>query len=138
MEENRQELSMIIEKSKNAQTMAVTGAWGGPSPDGSNIIAHFYVESHALPNVINIKPNELGAFDPNEGEQIMRGDITREIQAAMVMTPEVAISIGRWLMESGQRLLDDREKRYGGVIRVSPFISSTNCLILSLSGYICR
>jgi hypothetical protein len=112
MDENQKELSLVIEKSKNAQTMAVTGAWGGPSPDGSNIIAHFYVESHALPNIINIKADELGKFDPNKGEQIMRGDLTREIQAVIVMAPEVAVSVGKWLEENGRMLLESRDKGF--------------------------
>ena len=112
MENEIKELSLVIEKSKNAQTMPVTGAWGGPSPDGSNIIAHFYVESHALPNVIKIKADELGKFDPNKGEQIMRGDLTREIQAVFVLAPEVAVSVGKWLQENGLALLESRESGF--------------------------
>lgn len=113
MHEEKKELSLVIEKSKNAQTLPVTGVWGGPSPDGSNIISHFYVESHALPNVINIKADETGKFDPNHGQQIMRGDLTREIQSIFVMTPEVAISIGKWLIENGAMLKDSKDQSFG-------------------------
>lgn len=106
MNEEKKELSLVVEKNKDYRTIPATGVWGGPTPDASSIIAYFYVESNALPNIINIKADEMGTFDPNKGESIMRGDLVREIQAAIVLTPQNAVSIGKWLIENGQMLLD--------------------------------
>jgi hypothetical protein len=110
MDEELNEISLVVEKAKNMPTLAATGVWGGPAPDRSNIVAFFYVESPNLPNVINVKADEKGLFDPNKGESISRGDYSREIQAKFVLTPEVAISIGKWLIDQGQMVIDSKEE----------------------------
>ncbi|MFP4528585.1 MAG: hypothetical protein ACLFQX_08555 [Candidatus Kapaibacterium sp.] len=112
MEEPLNEISLIIEKSKHAQTLPLTGVWGGPAPDRTNVAAYFYVESPNLPNVITVRADENGMFDPNKGEQISRGDYTREIQATFIMTPEVAVGVGKWLIDQGQMLIDARDGEF--------------------------
>jgi hypothetical protein len=110
MDEGPNEISLVVEKAKNMPTLAATGVWGGPAPDRSNVVAFFYVESPNIPNVITVKADERGLFDPNKGEAISRGDYSREIQAKIVMTPEVAISIGKWMIDQGQMVIDSREE----------------------------
>ena len=111
MSNDKQRISVIFEKSKNKQTIPVTGVWGGPSPDGYSIVTHFYVEHNTTPNAIESTFEEDKPYNPNLGDQIKRGDITREIQTSLVMSPEQAISIGKWLAQKGQLIIDERSKR---------------------------
>ena len=108
MENENQQISLVIEKSNDAKTLPVTGVWGGPAPDGLHIIAHLYIESPAMPNVINVSADEDGRYDPNKGETIARGDFLREIQTTLVLSPEGAMSVGKWLLENGEMLRQAR------------------------------
>jgi hypothetical protein len=102
MDEVIKNISIVTEKAKNAPTLPVTGAWGGPSPDGSNLVIHFFIEGAALPNIITVTPDENGIMNPDLGDKISRGDYFREIQATFVMTPHVAEAIGNWLIEKSK------------------------------------
>lgn len=89
--------------------LPISGVWGGPTPDGASILAHFHIDYKSLPNIINMAPDEKGYYDPNSGEQISRADYTREIQTSLFMTPEVAITVGKWLQNMGETLMGDKE-----------------------------
>lgn len=100
------DVSIVFERNKDANTFPVTGIWGGSSPDVTNLVAHFYTEYKSTPNSIKADVQEGGRVDVNAGERISRGDITREIQGTMVLRPETAISIGQWLIQKGQEMID--------------------------------
>lgn len=108
-DKNNKRVSVVFEKHKDAKTVPASGAWGGPSPDGNSIVTHFYVEYQTTPNSIETKIEEGKPFDPNLGDQIRRGDLTREIQTSVVMSPEQAVNIGRWLAQKGQAVLDRKK-----------------------------
>lgn len=110
MADDKRRISIVTEKNKPVPTLPVSGAWGGASPDGSNIVVHFYVEYVTLPNSIEADYEEGKPFNANLGNQIKRGDITREIQTNLVMTPQQAVSIGEWLKKHGQSLLNKQEE----------------------------
>ena len=80
-------------------TLAVTGAFGGPSPDGHNVIAHLYVEHAMVPSIAELELNEDGGA--RLIREIKRGEARREIQATLVLAPKAAISIGEWLRNHG-------------------------------------
>ena len=107
--QEKKKFSIVIERNKNAITVPVTGAWGGVSPDGSAIIAHFFIEYQTTPNSITFEIDEEGRGNPDLGHAISRGDGTREIQATFMIPPERAISIGQWLIEKGTRALQTRK-----------------------------
>lgn len=109
--ESHKNVSIVSEKSKNAVTIPVTGAWGGPSADHSSIVAHFFVEYKSLPNIIDVEVDEQGRADPNKGKPTSRGDFTRETQATVMMTPEAAVSIGQWLIDHGSQIMAMRDQR---------------------------
>jgi len=111
MAADKKRISFIFEKSKSITTIPVSGAVGGESPDGNNVIAQFYIEYLTPPNVIESEYEEGKPINPNLGNQIKRGDITREIQTTIVMTPEQAINIGEWLIKNGKNLLKKRKNR---------------------------
>jgi len=96
-------------------TYAVGGAWGGPSPDGSTIVAHLYVEHATLPNYLKYSAEDMpdggSRVDLSSEERVSRGDLTREVQASIVLTPEVAISLAQWLVDKAQIALKTRGRR---------------------------
>lgn len=111
-EQPRRELSIVTERSKDSVTVPVTGAWGGPSPGdpAGTIVAHFYLEYNTTPSIINVEVDDQGRIDPNAGRRTSRGDITREVQATFMMSPEIAVSIGQWLVNKGGEMLARRSK----------------------------
>ena len=111
MSEEKKEISIVTERSPNAQTIAATGVWGGASPDLNAVIAHFYVEYQSTPNIITITPDEHGAIDINSGTRTARGDVTRVIQGSIVLSPELAESLSRWLIEKVDFIKENRKPK---------------------------
>lgn len=103
MEESKKEISFIYEKNKETKTVPVNGAYGGPAPDNSGVVVHFYLEYPSVPHStdIPVTPGQL-RIDPTEGRNISRGDYTREIQTTVFMSAESAIRIGKWLINKGE------------------------------------
>lgn len=110
MADKKQTLSIVYEEPPSRPWIPVNGAIGGVSPDGSSVIANLYVEGGTLPALEDHEISVSGSVDLSKGNQIRRGDITRMIQATLVMAPEAAIRIGKWLAEKGQNALDNRSK----------------------------
>ncbi|MDZ7692866.1 MAG: hypothetical protein U5K69_17360 [Balneolaceae bacterium] len=102
------DISVVFEKNDHARTFPVTGAWGGPSPDGQSIVVHLYTEYNSTPNSIKADVQEDGSVNVNTGERIARGDLLREIQGTMVLTPQQAIGLGKWLIDKGQQVLGNQ------------------------------
>lgn len=100
---NEKNISFIFEKNKNSITFPANGAIGGPTPDSSGVMVHFYVEYSSVPHSTTIKVEDKHVINPL-GESITRGDITREIQASTFLTPDVAILIGKWLIASANEI----------------------------------
>jgi hypothetical protein len=86
---------------KSRQTLAVSGAHGGLSADQASVVAHFYMEYGSVPTVMNVNLDPAGRF-VSEQPSVKKGDLTRELQASVSMSPEAAIRIGRWLMKQGE------------------------------------
>jgi hypothetical protein len=100
-------ITFVFEEAETP-TSAVTGVFGGSSLDGRLLSAHFYVERATVPHSVSHEV-ENGQIDVSEGDTVRRGDVTREVQTSLVMTPEHAIEIGKWLMDQGERLIEQRE-----------------------------
>ena len=97
----------------NKPTFAVGGAFGGPTADGSAVVAHLYVEYGALPNYMTyetIETEEGERLDPSSEQRVTRHDRIREVQATIHLTPEVAIALAQWLVQNAEIAL----KRRGG------------------------
>lgn len=102
------DISIVFERNKDCKTFPVTGAWGGITPDTLSLIVHLYSEYQSIPNSIKADVQEGGKVDINSGERISRGDITREVQGTMVMSPEHALSLSNWLGEKAREALKNR------------------------------
>lgn len=103
MPEEKKEIAFIYEKNKDAKTVPVNGAYGGPTPDNSGVVVHFYLEYATIPHStdITIEPGQK-TFNPQTGRNISRGDFTREIQSSIFLSPESAITIGNWLIDKAK------------------------------------
>lgn len=98
-------------------TIPVGGAWGGPSPDGSVVVAHVFVESFTLPNYLTYQGKIIDGgkvkINAKTEERVTMNDITREVQATLVMTPEVAMSFATFLKSKAQSAFRTRKEGLG-------------------------
>ena len=92
-------------------TLAATGAFGGPSPDHFHVIAHLYVEHLMIPSLSEVIIDKDG-HGVKKGRDITRGEVRREIQAALVLAPRTAIGLGKWLILHGEACLKETGKEF--------------------------
>ena len=101
--EQKKEISFVYEKNKDSKTVPVNGAYGGPTPDNSGVVVHFYLEYASIPHStdIPVEPGE-SKIDASKGRNISRGDYTREVQTSIFLSAESAITIGKWLINKAE------------------------------------
>lgn len=109
-EGEHQSVSIHFEERPDKRTHPVSGAWGGPTPDGATVVAHVYAEWGMVPSIQQLSVDSDGRLVPDEERLIKRGDASREIQATLVMTPESAVAFGKWLIERGVAAFNIRQK----------------------------
>lgn len=95
MAEERRQASVHYEENAEKRTFPVSGAYGGASGPGHYVAMHVFAEWGMIPS---LEQHEEGGGPP---KLIKRGDVHREVQASMMMSPEVAISLGKWLIGKG-------------------------------------
>ena len=103
--------TIVYEEQEPRPTLPVAGAYGGPNPDGSIVVAHVYTEFATLPALEEHEIQEGGVVDLTKGHQIKRGDLTRKVLATLVMSPQAAMVFGRWLMDKAQRAQKTQKER---------------------------
>lgn len=108
-EEQPSEISIVYDKAPGKPTISATGAIGGPSPDQKSVVVHLYVESIAVPAVVTHDVAEDGTVNMAQvSSQVSRGNMVREIQATLVLSPEAAVVIGVWLANHGKNAIEKR------------------------------
>lgn len=113
-QEPANEITFVYEDAEEVPTFPATGAHGGPSPDGSSVVANLYVERASIPHHVSHQIDEHGQVDLSEtSEQVTRGELTREVQASLVMTPEHALQLGQWLQQNARQAMEQRKQTYG-------------------------
>lgn len=110
MSSEEKTVSIVFTSRPDRASIPATGAFGGPTPDGNAIVAHLYVEHGTVPNVMTHRIDTQGRVDFSSGDPVKRGDVTREIQATLLMSPEHALSFGSWLVQHAQNALSRRKK----------------------------
>lgn len=101
MAEEKGTLSIVFDERDDRPHIPVSGAVGGPAPNGSMVYAHVYTEFATIPAMEDHSVEEGGRVDLSKGHQIRRGDITRTVLATLVLSPESAIAVGQWLVRNG-------------------------------------
>lgn len=120
MPDKPESLTIHYEEPARKPTLAVSGAYGGVSPDGGLVVAHLYTEWGMVPSFQEIARGEDGEFRGTDATLIKRGDILREVQATILLTPEQAMSIGKWLIEKGYRAREARAQRAEPDVTIEP------------------
>jgi hypothetical protein len=87
------------------RSLPATGVFGGPTPAG-DLICNFFLETRAVPEEVEIEIDAAGAakekLAPTGGPEVF----FREIQVGILLNPNVARSIGEWLIQRSQELLN--------------------------------
>ena len=104
----RDHITIHYDERADKPTLAVAGAHGGLTAGGQHVVAHVYAEWGMIPSLEQIPISPSGEAGPSK--IIRRGDVNREVQASLVMTPEVAIGFGKWLIEKGMAAYELRSE----------------------------
>ena len=100
----KKEIATAIYKERpDKPTVAVSGAWGGPTGDGSSVAIHLYTDWGSLPTLIRYE--KVGDI-AKEVEVLRQSEITREVQVSLVMSPSVADSVGKMMVAKAKLVLD--------------------------------
>jgi hypothetical protein len=93
-----QKISIHFTKSGDYRVVAANGAWGGISPNG-DIIFDLFIEKTESPELL-----ELEVMGPGMINELNRVNqkIVREAQVGAVVRPDIAYSIGRWLIDKAR------------------------------------
>ena len=102
MPKNPESMSIVYEESDDRPTVVASGAYGGPSPDGSVVVAHLFTEYGTIPSIEEHEVQEGGRIDLDGGNRIRRGDVTRRIQSTVVLSPESAARLGTFLLDKSR------------------------------------
>lgn len=89
------EIKITFKKAADYRIIPVTGAWGGVSPQGE-IIFDLFVEKLEVPESVKIKvePGRPPVEMAREGQVHIR-----ESQIGVVVRPDIARSLGEWLIQ---------------------------------------
>ena len=108
MSDHPKTFEIIYNKVNNKPTIAVMGAVGGNRHGQGSVVAHLSTEYFPPPEYEIHDVGEEGKVTPGiGGEKITRGNLTREIQATLVMSPLVAKALGTWLVEHAKLALGE-------------------------------
>jgi hypothetical protein len=92
-------------ESKDYRKGAASGVFGGPTPAGG-LMCNFFLETRAVPDQVEIEIDSSGAaiekpVTEEEGEVFIR-----EILFGVLLSPQVARSIGDWLIQRSRELME--------------------------------
>jgi hypothetical protein len=89
------EIKITFRKAPGYRIIPVTGAWGGVNPQGE-IVFDLFVEKLEVPESIRIRvePGRPPAEIAREGQVHVR-----ESQMGVVVRPDIARSLGEWLIQ---------------------------------------
>jgi len=111
MEEGKTKRARIIySKDQGYKLVPVTGAWGGVSPQ-KEIIVDFYIDNLRHPDSIEI--TAAGGKIVKEDRTPAESPIDRVLQFGVVLRPDIARSIGKFLIEKANDAFTDEQKEEG-------------------------
>lgn len=85
---------VFYQEDKHYRLLAATGVHGGPIPSG-DILADFFIERKTPPEKLIL---EIEGSTPKEIKR-EGGKFIREIQVGILLRPDIAHNIGKWLIE---------------------------------------
>lgn len=94
----KEAIKIIFRKSNDYKMIPATGAWGGLSPN-NEVIFDLFVEKHVYPESIDLEiENGRKVKEKQEVENIF----IREAQIGVVLRPDIAYSLGEWLIDKAK------------------------------------
>lgn len=83
------------------RTILATGAWGGGTPHGM-VRMLLYTETGPLPQESRLVVDVATGKAISEDHDLSNVPINREVQTTVLLMPDTAIEIGRWLIRHGE------------------------------------
>lgn len=95
------DITVHFTKAPDYRLLPISGAWGGPSLVG-DIVVDFFVEKITTPDQVVMRVEPTGA-----AEEVSRSEQKniREIQVGLVLRPDIALSVGNWLVKQANQVL---------------------------------
>jgi len=90
------QINVRFRESPDHRTFHASGVWGGHTPQGE-VVASFFFEHQSLPQGLVVELDERGT--PAATERLGGGEYVREVFTSVVMSPPVALSVGKWLID---------------------------------------
>jgi len=90
------QINVRFRESPDHRTFHASGVWGGHTPQGE-VVASFFFEHQSLPQGLVVELDEKGM--PAATERLGGGEYVREVFTSVVMSPPVALSVGKWLID---------------------------------------
>ncbi|MBW1865789.1 MAG: hypothetical protein JRI64_09200 [Deltaproteobacteria bacterium] len=96
-----------FEKAPDHKTYPVSGVWGGATPQG-DILCSFFVEHLAIQDTMELEFGmESGkTIDKNPKDEKV---YVREILTSLLVRPDIALSIGTWLISKAEAIKKSRQ-----------------------------
>ena len=106
-----QTVRFVYGSSREFRQVSVSGVIGSMTPHGL-LLAHLFFEKHQLPQ------EQTGIVHPDGRLELPTvptpvPTLEREIQVALVMTPEVALSVAQWLKDTAEAAIAARAQAPG-------------------------
>jgi hypothetical protein len=111
MEAQPETFTVTYVEAAGKPSLPVTGAIGATTPDGLSVVVHLYVEHATIPSVVTHAVRAGGRVNLTVGEVVKRSDITREIIASLVLSPDAARSHGTFLVSQADNAATVRKSR---------------------------
>jgi len=92
-------------ESPDYRRVPATGVFGGPTPAG-DLMCNFFLETRAVPEEVEIEIDAGGAAKEKQPPQEDPEVFVREIQVGILLNPNVARSIGEWLIQRSEEILN--------------------------------
>ena len=103
---SKKTLDIKVTKSPDYKIIPATGAWGGPTPQGE-VLCNFFVEHNDIPESIRY---EIKDGTARTSEETPSADLVRELQMAVIMRPDIAKSVGHWLIKKAEEIMNPTPK----------------------------
>lgn len=93
------QVEVVFKRATDYRVIPATGAWGGVSPHGE-VVVDLFVEASENPDQLVLEVEE--GKPPTE---VKRSEtrIARESQIGVVMRPDIAYSVGQFLIEKAKQ-----------------------------------
>lgn len=99
----KKHVSIKYQKPSDYKIIPATGAYGGTTPQGE-ILCNFYVEYQVPPDSIKLEINPADGTS-EEIEKVVKDSYIRELNVGVLMRPDIAKSIGEWLIKQANAVI---------------------------------